>query len=125
MILVRLANNGQRVTSSRQFSDISFELPRHEFQRTLYVLRELRDAGLVLNLPWLADEQASLRFGTTRLITLVEGTTVEACTDGRRPKCLLMSPSTVHKFARKTLRSKGRHAELVSINVTAVAAEPT
>jgi hypothetical protein len=56
--LVRLAN-GQRVTSSIA-CDITFELVRHEFQRTFYVLRDLRATDLVLGLPWLDDEHASL-----------------------------------------------------------------
>jgi hypothetical protein len=54
---VRLAN-GQRVTSST-VSDVTFELARHEFQRTFYVLRDLRAADLILGLPWLDDEHAS------------------------------------------------------------------
>jgi hypothetical protein len=56
--LVRIAN-GQRVTSST-VCDIAFELARHEFQRAFYALRYLRVADLVLGLPWLDDEQASL-----------------------------------------------------------------
>jgi hypothetical protein len=43
---VRLAN-GQRVTSST-VCDITFELARHEFQRTFYVLRHLRAPHLVM-----------------------------------------------------------------------------
>jgi hypothetical protein len=54
---VRLAH-GKRVTSSIVF-DVTFELARHEFQRTFYVLRDLRVADLVLGLPWLDDEHAS------------------------------------------------------------------
>jgi hypothetical protein len=42
--------NGQRVTSSN-VCDITFELARQEFQRTIYVLRELRAADLVMGLP--------------------------------------------------------------------------
>jgi methyl coenzyme M reductase subunit C len=55
---VRLAN-GQRVTSST-VCDITFELARHEFQRTFYVLSDLRVTNLVLGLPWLDNEHASL-----------------------------------------------------------------
>jgi hypothetical protein len=72
---VRLAN-GQRVTASR-VCDVTFELACHEFQRTLYVLRDLRDADLILGLPWLNDEHASLQFGSTKVFTLIDGTTVE------------------------------------------------
>jgi hypothetical protein len=43
---VRLAN-GQRVTSSTICDDMTFALARHEFQRTFYVLRDLRAAHLV------------------------------------------------------------------------------
>jgi hypothetical protein len=46
---------------------VTFELARHEFQRTFYVLHDLRVADLVLGLPWLDDEQ----FGTTRAFTLM------------------------------------------------------
>jgi hypothetical protein len=44
--------------------DVTFELARHEFQQTFYVLRDLRAAELALGLPWLDDEQTSLQFGT-------------------------------------------------------------
>jgi hypothetical protein len=54
----RLAN-GQRVTSSTGF-DITPELALHEFQRTFYVLRDLRVGDMVLGLPWLNDEHAFL-----------------------------------------------------------------
>jgi hypothetical protein len=43
--------NGQRVTSST-VRDITLELFRHEFQRTFYVLRDLRVLDLVLRLPY-------------------------------------------------------------------------
>jgi hypothetical protein len=73
--LVRQAN-GQRVSFSI-VSDITFEMARHEFQRTFYVLRDLRVADLVLGLPWLDDEQASLPFGMTRVFTMLDGTTMD------------------------------------------------
>jgi hypothetical protein len=53
---VRLAN-GQRVIFSTIY-DVPFELARHEFQRTFYVLRDLRVAHLVMGLPRLDDELA-------------------------------------------------------------------
>jgi hypothetical protein len=53
---VRLAN-GQRVTSST-VCDVTFELARHEYHRTFYVLRDLRAADLIMGLPWLDDEHA-------------------------------------------------------------------
>jgi hypothetical protein len=72
---VRLAN-GQRVTSSTVF-DVTFEMAKHEFHRTFYVLRDLRDADLIMGLPWLDDEHGSLQFGTTRVFTLMDGTALE------------------------------------------------
>jgi hypothetical protein len=52
--LVRLAN-GQRMTPST-VCYVTFELARHEFHRTFYVLRDLRASDLILGLPWLDDE---------------------------------------------------------------------
>jgi hypothetical protein len=86
---IRLAN-GQRVTFST-VCDVTFELARHEFHRTFYVLRDLRAADLIMGLPWLDDEHASLQFGTTRVFTLMDGTVVETTLEERRPKCLLLS----------------------------------
>jgi hypothetical protein len=83
---VRLVN-GQRVTSST-FFEIIFELARHEFKRTFYVLRDLRDNDMVLGLPWLDDEQALFEFSTTCVFTLMmEGTIVEIHTVDRRRGC--------------------------------------
>jgi hypothetical protein len=63
---------------SYTFCEITFELARHEFKRTFYVLRDLRAIiSLVFGLPLLDDEQASLLFGTTRVITMMDGSTVE------------------------------------------------
>jgi hypothetical protein len=78
------------VTSST-VCDITFELALYEFQRTFYVLRDLRVVDMVLGLPWLDDKQASLQFGTTRVFTMMDGTTVETQTEERRHECLLMS----------------------------------
>jgi methyl coenzyme M reductase subunit C len=83
---VRLAN-GQRVTSST-VCDITFELACHEFQRSFYVLHDLRGAHLILGLPWHDDEHASLQFGTTTVFTLMDGTTVETHLEKRRLECL-------------------------------------
>jgi hypothetical protein len=80
---VRLAN-GQRVTSSTVY-DVIFELTRHEFHRTFYVVRDLRAADLLLGLPWLDDEHAFLQFGTTRAFTLMDGTAMETTLEERRP----------------------------------------
>jgi hypothetical protein len=51
----------------------------------------------VLDLPWLDGEDASLHFGTTRVFTLMDGTTVETQFEERRPECLLMSSTKVQK----------------------------
>jgi hypothetical protein len=82
-IPVRLAN-GQGVTSST-VCDVTFELARHEFQRIFYVLRDIRVADLILGLPWLDDEHASLQFCSTMVFTLMDGTTVETQLEERSP----------------------------------------
>jgi hypothetical protein len=120
---VRL-DNGQRVTSTT-ICDITFELARHEFHRTFYVLRDLRTSDLILGLPWLDDEQTSLQFGTTRVFTLMDGTAVETTLEERRPECLMMSSTKVQKLMRKTRRSRGRHAEFYVIKLTSAAEQPT
>jgi hypothetical protein len=103
---VRLVINGQRVTSSI-VCDISFEMARHEFQRTFYGLRDLRAANQVLGLPWLDDEHASLQFGTTRVFTLMDGTTVATQMEERRYECLHMSSAKIQNLMRKTRRAVG------------------
>jgi hypothetical protein len=114
----RLAN-GQRVTSS-PVCDVTFELARHEFQRTFQVLRDLRVADLVLGLPWFDDEHASLQFGTTRVSTLMDGKAEETRLEERRSECLLMSSTKVQKLMRKTRRNKRRNAEFyVTVNTPA------
>jgi hypothetical protein len=121
--LVRLAN-GQRVTSST-VCDVTFELARHEFQRTFYVLRDLRVANLILGLLWLDDEHVSLQFGTIRVFTLMDSTAIETQLEGRRPECLLMSSTKVQKLMRKTRRNMGRNAEFYVIELTPSADQPT
>jgi hypothetical protein len=120
---VRLAN-GQRVTSST-VCDVTFELAQHEFHRTFYVLRDLRAADLILGLPWLDDEHASLQFGSTRVFTLMDGTSVETKLEERRHECLLMSSTKVQKLMRKARRSRGRNAEFYIIELTPAADRPT
>jgi hypothetical protein len=120
---VRLAN-GQHVTSST-VCYVTFELARHEFQRNFYVLRDLRAADLILGLPWLHDEHASLHFGSTRVFTLMDGTTVETTLEERRLECLLMSSTKVPKLMRKMRRSRGRIAEFYVIELTPSADQPT
>jgi hypothetical protein len=120
---VRLAN-GQRVTSST-VCVVTFELDRHAFQRTSYVLRDLRAADLIMGLPWLDDEHVSLQFGSTRVFALMDGTAVETTLEERRPECLLMSSTKVQKVMRKTRRSRGRNAEFYVIELTPTASQPT
>jgi hypothetical protein len=120
---VRLAN-GQRVTSST-FCDIASELARHECHRTFYALLDLRVVDLVLGLPWLDDEHASLQFGTTRVFTVMDGIVVETQIEERRPKCLLMSSTKVQNVMRKTRRRRGRNAEFYVIEVTPATDQPT
>jgi hypothetical protein len=73
------------------------------------VLRDLRADDLVLGLPWLDDEQASLQFGTTPVFTLMDDTTVESQIEERHHECLLMSSTKVQKLMRKTHRNKGHN----------------
>jgi hypothetical protein len=116
---VQLAN-GQRVTSST-VCDITFELARHEFQRTFYVLRDLRAADLILGLPWLDDEHASLQLSSTMVFTLMDGTTMQTQLEERCLECLLVSCTKVQKLMRKTRRSRGRNAEFYVIELTPAA----
>jgi hypothetical protein len=120
---VRLAN-GQRVTSST-VCDVTFELARHEFHRTFYLLRDLRASDLILSLPWLDDEHASLQLGSTMVFTLMDGTAVETTLEERRPECQLMSSTKVQKLMRKTRRSMGRNAEFYVIELTPAVDQPT
>jgi hypothetical protein len=122
-IHVRLAN-GQRVTSTT-VCDVTFELARHEFHRTFYVLRDLRADDLILGLPWLDDEPASLQFGTARVFTLMDSTAVDTTLEERRPECLLMSSTKVQKLMPKTRRSRGRNVEFYVIDLTPAADQPT
>jgi hypothetical protein len=69
------------------------------------------NANLVLDLPWLDDEQVSLYSGTTRVFTLMYGKTVEMQVEDRRLECQLMSFGKIQKLMRKTRRNTGRNAE--------------
>jgi hypothetical protein len=78
-----------------------------------------------LGLPWLDEEQASLQFGSTRVFTLMDRTTVETQEEERRPECLLMPSTKVQKLMRKTRRSMGRKADFYVIELTPAADQPT
>jgi hypothetical protein len=100
-------------------------LAKHGFKLDFHVLRDLRDVGLVLGLPWLDDEQAFVQFGTTHVFTLMMGSTkVETQTEDRRPECLLMSSGKVQILMLKTRRRRGRNAEFKVSNVTLAAEQP-
>jgi methyl coenzyme M reductase subunit C len=116
---VRLAN-GQRVTSST-VCDVTFELARREFQRTFYVLRDLRAVDLILGLPWLDDEQASFQFGTTMVFIPLDGTALETQLKEQRLEFLHLSQAKVQELMRKTRRSKGHNAEFYVIELTPAA----
>jgi hypothetical protein len=88
---------------------------------TSYVIYVL----LILGLPWLDDEHASLQFGSARVFTLMNGTAVETTLEERRPECLVMSSTEVQKLMRKTRRSRGRNAEFYVIELTPTADQPT
>jgi hypothetical protein len=114
---------GQCVTSPR-VCEFAFELARHEFKRTPYVLRDLRVANLALVSPWLDDEQVSLRFGAIRVFIMMDGTIMETQTEDRRRECPLLSSAKVQKLMRKTRQSKGRNAEFYVIGVTPALEQP-
>jgi hypothetical protein len=108
------------VTSST-VCDVTFEMVRHEFQRNFYVLRDSRAAELIMGLPWFDDEHASLQFGSTRVLTLMDGTMLETQLEERRLECLLISSTKVQKLMRKTRRIRGRNAEFYVIELTPAA----
>jgi hypothetical protein len=73
---------------------------------------------MVLDLPWLDGEQASLQFGVTRLFPMMDGTTVEIQMEDRRNECLLMSYyGKIQKIMRKTSPDMGRSAEYYVIDI--------
>jgi hypothetical protein len=99
-------------------------MARQEFQRTFYVLRDERVVDVLLDLPWLDDEQASLYFVTTRIFTSMDGTSLETKIEDRRLECLLMSSGKAQKLMCKTCRSKGRNADFYMIRVSPTAEHP-
>jgi hypothetical protein len=78
-----------------------------------------------MGLRWLDDEHASLQFGTARVYTRMDGTTVETQLEERRPECLPMSSFKVQKLVRKTRRKRGCNAEFYMLHVTQAADQPT
>jgi hypothetical protein len=112
------------VTSST-VCDVTFELGRHEFHLTFYVLRDLRDADLILGFPCLDDEHASLQFGSTRVFTQMDGTAMETTLEERRPECPLLSSTKVQKLMHKTRRSRGRNAEFYVIELAPAVDQPS
>jgi hypothetical protein len=119
---VRLAN-GQRVTSSTVF-DVTLSWLDTNFNG-LFASRDLRAVDVIMGLPWLYDEHASLQFGSTMVFTLMDGTTVETTLEERLPECLMMSSTKVQKLMRKTRCSWGRNAEFYVIELTPADDQPT
>jgi hypothetical protein len=78
-----------------------------------------------MGLPWLDDEHASLQIGSTRVFTLMDGTTVETQLEERHLECLLMLSTKVEKLTRTTRFSRGRKAEFYVIELTPAADQPT
>jgi hypothetical protein len=96
---------------------ISFRVYQHEFARRFHVLRDFRAADMVLGSPWLNDDQATLTFGTERLIiTLMDGNVIKNQVIKRRTKCLLLSSTKVQKLMRKSARAKGRTANKFTVD---------
>jgi ABC-type molybdate transport system substrate-binding protein len=73
---------------------------------------------MVLGLPWLDDEHASLLFGTTRVFAVMDGTPLETQIEERRPHSLLMSSDKIQNLMRKTRRNKGSNAEFYVIDIS-------
>jgi hypothetical protein len=88
---------------------MSFTLAQHEFTRIFYVLRDLRAADIVLCFPLLDEKQATLKLGTGRLFSLIDGTIVATQVAHRRPECLLLSSTMVLKLMRLELRDERRN----------------
>jgi hypothetical protein len=95
------------------------------FNELFYVFRDLRAADMVLGLSWLDDDHASLQFGTTRVFTLMNGTTFKTQIEERRPECLPILSTKAQKLMRKTRRSRGCNAEFYVIEVTLATDQPT
>jgi hypothetical protein len=55
-------------------------MAKYDFKQTFKVSHDLRAVDMVLGLLWLDDEHASLQFGTTRVFTTMNGTTMKIMT---------------------------------------------
>jgi hypothetical protein len=97
--------------------DVTFDLARHEIQRTFYVLRDLRVVDMVLGLPSSDDEHASLQFGTTRVFTLMDGTIMEIQIEERRLECFLMSLARFRNSCTRRAATRRRNAEIYVIDI--------
>jgi hypothetical protein len=78
-----------------------------------------------MGLPWLDDDHASLQFGTTRVVALMNGTALKTQIEERRLECLPMLSTKAQKLMRKTCRSKDCNAEFYVIEVAPAANQPT
>jgi hypothetical protein len=79
---------------------------------------------MVLGVPWLDYEHASLQFGTTRVFTLMDRTAVETQIEEQRVECLLTSSGKIQKLVSKTRRSMVRNAEFYVINISSIVEQP-
>jgi hypothetical protein len=70
-----------------------------------------------MGLPWLDDEQATLKFDAERLFILMNGTVIENQVIERRPECLLLSSTKAQKFMIKYARAKDRTAEFFTVHL--------
>jgi hypothetical protein len=61
----------------------------------------VRGEDIVLGLPWLDAEQATLELGAERIFTLMGGIVIDNQVIERRPECLLLSSTKVQKLIRK------------------------
>jgi hypothetical protein len=75
---------------------VHYSIAQHGFVRSFRpALLDLRVAVVMLGLPLLDEEQATLKFDT--LFTLMDGTVVEIHEVEIRPKCFFMSSTKVLK----------------------------
>jgi hypothetical protein len=89
---------------------------QHAFLPAFYVVRDLRAADIVLGLPWLDDEQATLEFGAEGHFTMIDGTMIKKHMIERRPAFLSMSSTEVHNLLRKSAIANGQTAKNFTVN---------
>jgi hypothetical protein len=75
----------------------------------------LRGADIFWGLPRLGDEQATLRFGVDRFLTLMDGILVETQVVERQFEFLVVSSTKVKKMMRNSARPHCRTAEFFTV----------